>query len=85
MQLGDQFDSINAARDAIKTFVLDQGESFKTVASDKHRYIIRCKDKPYNFRIRATLYKKKGNTTPLASITQFKPHTCSPIVHYHLR
>jgi hypothetical protein len=85
MQLGDQFDSINAARNAIKAFVLDQGESFKTVASDKHRYIIRCKDKPCNFCIRATLHKKKGNTAPLASITQFKPHTCSPAVYYHSR
>jgi hypothetical protein len=69
MQLSDQFDLINAARDAIKAFVLDQGESLKTIASNKHRYIIQCKDKPYNFCIQATLHKKKGNTAPLASIT----------------
>jgi hypothetical protein len=51
MQKGDRFESLNAARDAIKAFVLDQGKSFKTVSSDKNRYIIQCKDKACSFRI----------------------------------
>jgi MuDR family transposase len=80
MQLGDRFKSLEAARDAIKVFVLDQGESYKTVSSDKTRYIIECKDKACNFRVRATLYKKAG-ALPV-SITILVPHSCSPAVHY---
>ena len=33
MQLGDQFESIEAVREVVKAFVLDQGESFLTLAS----------------------------------------------------
>jgi hypothetical protein len=40
MQLGNCFDLINAACDVVKAFVLDQGESFKTIALDKNRYIV---------------------------------------------
>jgi hypothetical protein len=40
MQIHDQFESIDAARQAIRAFVLDNGESFKVVAFDKKRYII---------------------------------------------
>jgi hypothetical protein len=88
MQLGDRFESIEAAREAVKAFVLDQGESFLTVASDKKRYIIQCKDKPCNFQVRATLHKrdsKIGRTTTPVSITRLKPHTCSPATHYKSR
>jgi hypothetical protein len=84
MQLGDQFESIDAACKRVKAFVLDQGESFLTVASNKKRYIIRCKEKPCDFWIQATLYKKKkiGRTTTPVSITCLKPHTCNPATHY---
>jgi hypothetical protein len=40
MKPRDRFESIDAACKAIKAFVLDQGESFQTVASNKKRYII---------------------------------------------
>jgi MuDR family transposase len=73
MQLHDQFDSINIAWDRIKAYVLDHGESYKTVALDKKRYIIRCKDGTYKFRIRATRSKKETVSTNI-----FKPHSCSP-------
>jgi hypothetical protein len=85
MQRGDRFESIKIACEAVKAFVLDQGESFLTVAADKNRYIIRCKDKPCNFQIRATLYKKEskiGKTKTPVSITVFVLHTCSPATHY---
>ena len=85
MQLGDRFQSIEAACKAVKSFVLDDSESFLTVASDKNRYIIRCKEKPCNFQVRATLHKKDskiGRTTTPVSITRLKPHTCSPTTHY---
>ena len=54
IQLSDQFLSIDTACKAIEAYVLDQGESYKLVASGKRRYIISYKDKlqvPY-----------KGNT-----------------------
>jgi len=85
MQLGDRFESIEAAREVVKAFIQDEGESFLTVASDKNRYIIRCKDLPCSFRVRATLHKKGskiGRTTTPVSITRLKPHTCSPATHY---
>ena len=77
VQLNDQFQSIDAARDAIKAYVLDQGESYTTVASDQKRYIIACKDAACKFRIRATRSKKE-----VVAITVFKPHSCSLAVHY---
>src|SRR5277367_2776458 len=80
MQLGDRFQCIETTRDAVKAFVLDRGESYKTVSSDKKRYIIECKDKGCSFRIRATLYKKAG-ATPV-SITVLVLYSCSPAIHY---
>jgi len=77
VQLNDQFPSIDAARTAIKAYILDQGESYKTLSSDKSRYIIGCKDSACKFRIRATRSKKE-----VVSITIFEPHSCNPIVHY---
>jgi hypothetical protein len=49
VQLHDEFESIDAARNAIIAYVLDQGESFKTVA--KMRYIIKCKDTARGFEM----------------------------------
>ena len=80
MQLHDKFDSIADARDAIRAYILDQGDSFQTVASDKKRYIIKCKAEGCDFRLHAT---KHANET--CSITVFNPHTCSPVTHYKSR
>jgi hypothetical protein len=80
VQLKDEFESIAAARTAITNFVLNQGESYKTVASDKKRYIICCKDSECKFRIRATRSAKE-----VVSITICEPHTCTPATHYKSR
>jgi zinc finger SWIM domain-containing protein 3 len=77
MQLHDKFESVAAARNAIKAYVLDQGESYKTVASDKKRFIIKCKSDGCGFRVCAT---KHANET--SSIAVFDPHTCSPVTYY---
>ena len=66
---GDQFESIKAAREAISQYILNNGESFKTVKSDKSRFVICCKDKDCNFWIRAAK-SSKG----IVSIIIFKPH-----------
>jgi hypothetical protein len=77
MQKGDTFESLAAACEAIKAYVLNQGELFKTVASDKKRYIIRYKDEACEFRIRAT-----RSTKEQTSITVFESHSCTPATHY---
>ena len=51
MQVRDTFDTIHDAREAIKSYILDQGELYKTVASDKKQYIIACKDPACKFCI----------------------------------
>jgi hypothetical protein len=71
------FPLIEAAREAIKQHVLDDGESFKTEKSDKHRFIIICKHNDCNFRIRVAESEKQ-----VVSITVFNLHSCSPTIHY---
>jgi hypothetical protein len=80
MQLHDRFDSIEAAREAIRRYVLDNGESFKSGKSDKKRFYIKCKERGCGFGIRAN-----KSTKGVVSITIFEPHTCSPAVHYNNR
>ena len=78
MQLGDQFESIDAARKAIKAYVLGQGESYKTVSSDKSRYILTCKDYEYKFRIQATQSKKD-----IVSIIVLVAYSCTLATYYN--
>jgi hypothetical protein len=82
LKVGDQFASIDAAYNAIRRFTLDNGKSFRVIASDKKRYIISCKaaSTGCSFRIRATS-SSKGVT----SVTILKPHTCSPATYYKNR
>jgi hypothetical protein len=80
LQLGDQFESIDAACEAIQHYVLNSGESYKTEKSDKKRFVIVCKDSDCGFRIRAARSSKE-----VISITVFKTHSCSPAVHYNNR
>jgi MuDR family transposase len=51
MQLGDQFATVEAAREAVKRYVLDNGESFKVDKSDKKRFLIKCKERRCKFSI----------------------------------
>jgi hypothetical protein len=80
MQYGDKFDSIKAAREAIRRYVLDNGESFKGGKSDKKRFSIKCKEPSCGFGIRASKSSKE-----VVSITIFKLHTYSLAVHYNNR
>ena len=75
--LHDTFASITEAREAINRHVLDDGESYRVYKSDSKRHILVCKDKSCSFEIRVWCTKKTGVT-----ITQMKPHTCRPTVHY---
>jgi hypothetical protein len=78
--LYDTFATIAEARNAINRHVLDDGESYQVYKTDSKRYILVCKDKICSFKIRAWCTKKTGVT-----ITQLKPHICSPIVYYKNR
>src|ERR1700736_2988799 len=80
MQRGDTFDSIDSAREAIKRYILDKGESFKLKKSDKKRYSVVCKDTACSFAIRASKSNKE-----VVSIAVFKLHSCSPVIHYNNR
>ncbi len=81
MQIGDQFSSIEVARNAIQRYTLDDGESYRVLASDKKRYIIVCKaasQTAYKFQIRAT-QSAKGVT----SITILVPYYYSLATYYN--
>jgi hypothetical protein len=77
LQLGDVFPDITTAKLAIKAFVAANGETSKTVKSDKTRVLLACKSNSCGFRIRAINSKKKG-----VSITHLEPHSCNPATHY---
>jgi hypothetical protein len=79
-QLNDEFPTIETARTAIKTFILDEGESYKTIASDQKCFIVAYKDNICKFCTCATRStKEKG------SITIFEPCSCGPATHYQSR
>jgi hypothetical protein len=80
MQLYDHFETIKAARKAIKQYVLNNGESFKVDLFDKKQYSIICKERSCRFSIQAFKSSKE-----VVFITIFKPYTCSPAIYYNNR
>ena len=81
MQIGDQFPSIKAAKQAIKQYTLDDGKSFRILASDKKRYLIAYKKATktgYKFHICAT-WSLKGITL----ITVLVSYSYSLATHYN--
>jgi MuDR family transposase len=67
---------MQAAREAIQRYILDDGESCRTEKAEKKRYILLCKDTGCTFHIRVSNLDKKG-----PAIIVYTPHTCSAI-HY---
>ena len=76
IELSLEFESLCAARNAIRTFVIDRGESFRVSHSDRKRYIVICQDAFCKFVIRAAFLQG-----PKVCITRYIPHTCSLFVH----
>jgi MuDR family transposase len=75
--VGTTFDTIVEAKAAIKVFMADSSESWKSTHSDTKRFNIICKQqRSCTFRIRITNSKKKG-----VSITHMQPHSCNPTGH----
>jgi hypothetical protein len=78
LQIGTTFPNISSAKEAIKFYVSNASESWKTAYSDKTRFDIVCRTlRSCKFRIRASDSKKKG-----VHITHLKLHTCSPASHF---
>jgi hypothetical protein len=77
LYIGTTFDTIVEAKAAIKVFMADSSESWKSTHSDTKRFNIICKQqRSCSFRIRATNSKRRG-----VSITYIQPHSCNPIGH----
>lgn len=79
LKLGDSFQTITKARDAINRYQLDNGLSYKVYKSDSKRYIIVCRNTACNFKIRASKTRKDLYFV----ITIFILHSCSPVTHYN--
>jgi hypothetical protein len=83
--VGQVFVDLPAAKKAIASYVIDNGESYKVLRSEKLLYIICCKgDTNCKFSIRATTSSSKSKG-PITSIRIMQPHTCSPATHYNFR
>jgi hypothetical protein len=74
--LASDFSLLNAARDAIRSYIISQGESYRVYQSDRKRYVLTCRDESCQFSIRAAVLKG-----PICRITRYVPHSCSPVVH----
>ena len=74
--LSSNFPSLGAARDAIRSYIVDRGESYRVYQSDRKRYVVVCRDDFCKFGIRAAALKG-----PKYCITRYIPHSCSPAVH----
>jgi hypothetical protein len=46
-----EFESLEAASQAIKHFIIEQGESYKVTHADHFHYIITCQDSSCKFSI----------------------------------
>src|SRR5436305_6613585 len=69
--LSIEFESLCTAREAIRTFVIDRGESFRVSHSDRRRYIVVCRDNFCKFVIRAAVLQG-----PKYCVTRYIPHSC---------
>jgi MuDR family transposase len=74
------FASIDAARIAIREFIVNIGESYRVTHADRTRHIVACRDTTCKFTIRASLLKG-----PKVRVTQYTPHSCSPFIHHRFQ
>ncbi|KAI9784480.1 MAG: hypothetical protein M1839_002136 [Geoglossum umbratile] len=70
------FATLDAARIAIRNFIISTGESYRVTYSNHTRYIVACRDTSYKFTAWASLLKG-----PKIRVTQYIPHSCSPLIH----
>jgi hypothetical protein len=70
------FESLQAVCSAVRSYIVEQGESYRVTHSNAQRQILACRDKTCKFHVRTTVLKE-----PKYRVTQFIPHTCSPATH----
>jgi hypothetical protein len=79
VQVGDSFNSVYDACEAIRSHLLTQAELYKTVASNKRRYILAYKDADCGFKVRV------WKSLDIVSVVDFDPYTCSLATHYKMK
>lgn len=81
---GALFSSMEEARDLINRSVLDKGESYKVLCSNKKSHVLCCRgprgEEGCKFYISATLIKSQD-----IRIGTVRPHSCNPRMHYKFK
>lgn len=81
LEIGHSWDSLQQAKDGVKAWILDRGESYRVLSSNKDRLVLECRTKETcRFYVRVSQSKKGANKSSLVSYT---PHTCPPATHQH--
>ena len=79
LEVGHIWDNLTTAKEDVKAWILDRGESYKVYRSNKSRMVIECLQKEIcKFYIRVSVSKKPGGK---CSLVTYVPHTCPPITH----
>ena len=78
----DLFSTIEEARDLINRSVINKGESYKVVCSNKKSHVICCQsaEKGCKFYISASLVKSQD-----IRIRTMRPHSCNPQTPYKFK
>jgi MULE transposase domain len=74
------FESLQAARSAVRSYIVERGESYQVTHSNAQQQILACRDGACKFRVRIVALKG-----PKYQVTQFIPYTCSPATHQGFR
>jgi hypothetical protein len=77
LNVGDEFASIEAAKDAVLRYTIENRESFIKLKDQKRCWVIGCKDEQCLFRIRVNR-PTKGDL----KLTILIPHTCPASTHH---
>lgn len=84
LHTGDLFSSMEEARDHINRYVIDKGESYKVICSNKKSHVLGCRSakggNSCQFYISAGLIKSQD-----IRISTTRTHSCNPHTHYKFK
>ncbi|KAI9773598.1 MAG: hypothetical protein M1840_006872 [Geoglossum simile] len=70
LNIGDKFDTLSNAREAIKQHIIERGESFKVLKGEQSKlHVVVCIEKTCNFRIRVPIIHQEWK--PAHSVSYF--------------
>jgi hypothetical protein len=78
--VGRVWDNMKTAKWEVKRAILDEGESWGYIKSDKERLLLKCKDGNCTFRVWIQLL-----ASGKARLSVFEPHICDPVTHNAFR